>query len=50
MIGTVRAVATAFAMAASAATITFEGPPIGAGFTGPVTESGFTYSRTSGAL
>jgi len=54
MIGTVRAVATAFAMAASAAasaaTITFEGPPIGPGFTGPVTEGGFTYSCTPGAL
>jgi hypothetical protein len=31
-------------------TITLETAPLGAGFTGPVTENGFTYSRLSGGL
>ncbi len=35
---------------AQAAVVTFETAPFGPGFTGPVTESGFTYSRLSGAL
>jgi hypothetical protein len=33
-----------------ASTITFSGAPTGAGFTGPVTESGFIYSRQGGSL
>lgn len=33
-----------------ATTITFEGAPVGAGFTGPITESGFVYLRSSGNL
>ncbi|MGH6992139.1 MAG: PEP-CTERM sorting domain-containing protein [Caulobacteraceae bacterium] len=36
--------------AASAATITFETAPYGDGFTGPVTEAGFTYKTLSGSL
>ena len=31
-------------------TITFETAPFGAGFSGPVTEAGFTYSKLNGAL
>jgi hypothetical protein len=31
-------------------TITFETAPSGAGFSGPVTEAGFTYSKLNGAL
>jgi hypothetical protein len=36
--------------AASASTITFETAPIGGGFSGPITENGFTYSDFSGGL
>lgn len=35
---------------AQASTITFSGAPSGSGFTGPVTESGYTYSLYSGTL
>jgi hypothetical protein len=35
---------------AHAATITFEAAPFGGGFTGPITESGFTYTKASGGL
>lgn len=35
---------------AHASTITFSGAPFGPGFTGPVTEAGFTYSLASGSL
>jgi hypothetical protein len=43
-------VVSCLASAALANTITFETAPPGAGFTGPVTENGFTYSKLSGAL
>jgi hypothetical protein len=36
--------------AATAGTITFETANVGVGFSGPVTEDGFTYARFSGAL
>jgi hypothetical protein len=36
--------------ASHATTIGFEGAPVGPGFTGPITESGFVYSRFSGNL
>jgi hypothetical protein len=39
-----------FVIDAAAATITFETAPFGFGFTGPVTENGFTYSTLSGNL
>jgi hypothetical protein len=42
--------ASVLALPAVASTITFETAPFGAGFTGPVTENGFTYSRLSGGL
>ena len=42
--------ASALASSALANTITFETAPFGAGFTGPVTENGFTYSNLSGGL
>lgn len=37
-------------VSAHAAVVTFETAPYGGGFTGPITENGFTYSRLSGAL
>lgn len=43
-------VASTLASPALANTITFETAPFGAGFTGPVTENGFTYSTLSGGL
>ena len=43
-------VASALASPAFADLITFETAPSGAGFTGPVTENGFTYSTLSGGL
>lgn len=43
-------VASALASSALANVITFETAPLGDGFTGPVTENGFTYSRLSGLL
>jgi hypothetical protein len=36
--------------AAAQSTITFETAPLGPGFTGPVTEAGFTYAKVSGDL
>lgn len=44
------AVAALFAVPASATTITFNTAPSGPGFTGPVTENGFTYQQISGSL
>ena len=44
------AVASVLASPALANTITFETAPLGAGFAGPVTENGFTYSTLSGGL
>ena len=44
------AAAIAFAVPASATAITFETAPLGPGFTGPVTENGFTYMQTDGSL
>jgi hypothetical protein len=41
---------SALASSAFANTITFQTAPPGAGFTGPVTEAGFTYSTLSGGL
>ncbi len=38
------------AVSAHAAVITFETAPPGGGFTGPITENGFTYSTLSGGL
>ena len=38
------------AVSAHAAVITFETAPPGPGFTGPITENGFTYSTLSGGL
>jgi hypothetical protein len=46
----VTAVAITLASPVLANTITFETAPAGAGFTGPVTEDGFTYSTLSGGL
>ena len=46
----VTAVASALASPALANTITFETATLGAGFTGPITEDGFTYSTFSGGL
>jgi hypothetical protein len=43
-------VAGGLASPAFANTITFETAPFGSGFTGPVTENGFTYSTLSGGL
>jgi hypothetical protein len=43
-------VASTLALPAPANIITFETAPFGAGFTGPVTENGFTYSTLSGGL
>jgi hypothetical protein len=43
-------VASALASSAFANVITFETASFGAGFTGPVTENGFTYSTLSGGL
>lgn len=42
--------ACAIASTALASTITFETAPHGSGFTGPMTESGYTYSTLSGGL
>ena len=44
------AAASALAPPALANEITFETAPLGGGFTGPVTEDGFTYSTLSGGL
>jgi hypothetical protein len=44
------AAALALAVPASATTITFDTAPLGPGFTGPVTENGFTYQQTFGAI
>ena len=41
---------SSLAAPSQATTITFEGATIGPGFTGPVVESGFTYSLQSGDL
>ncbi len=46
----VAAVACLLASASLANTITFETASSGSGFTGPVTEDGFTYSTLSGGL
>jgi len=40
----------AFTSGAHATTITFETAPHGGGFTGPITESGYTYALSSGGL
>jgi PEP-CTERM motif len=48
--GAVTVVASAVVSPASANTITFEMASFGAGFTGPVTEDGFTYSTFGGGL
>lgn len=44
------ALTLAIAVPASATTITFDTAPLGPGFTGPVTENGFTYQQTFGAI
>ncbi len=44
------AAALTMAVPACATTITFDGAPYGPGFTGPVTDNGFTYKQTSGSL
>jgi hypothetical protein len=43
-------VCATMSLAAHAADITFATAPYGSGFTGPVTEAGFTYSKASGSL
>jgi hypothetical protein len=48
--GALTVMASALVSPGSANTITFETASFGAGFTGPVTEDGFTYSTLSGGL